>query len=69
MPVSTTMAAAAPFLVGMVYDVHGSYTPAFIALAAFSVSTAILLFFANPPVRNSLTVSRSKGEELQGVSG
>jgi hypothetical protein len=52
--------AASPFLVGMVYDVRGSYTPAFFALAAFSVLTAILLFFASPPARNSLTVSRSK---------
>lgn len=53
MPVSTTLAAASPFLVGMVYDVRGSYTPAFLALAAFSVLTAILLFFANPPARIS----------------
>jgi len=58
MPVSTTLAAASPFLTGMVYDIQGSYTPAFLALGAFSVLTAILLFFAKPPVRSSLTVSR-----------
>ena len=52
MPVSTTLAAASPFLVGMVYDVRGSYTLAFFALCAFSVLTAILLFFANPPTRS-----------------
>jgi len=60
MPVSTTLAAASPFLVGMVYDMRGSYTPAFVVLGAFSVLTAILLFFTNPPVRSSLTVSRHK---------
>jgi MFS family permease len=58
MPVSTTLAAASPFLVGVVYDMRGSYTPAFLVLGAFSFLTAILLFFTNPPVRSSLTVSR-----------
>jgi MFS family permease len=60
MPVSTTLAAASPFLVGMVYDMRGSYTPAFLTLGAFSFLTAILLFFANPPVRSSVSVSRAK---------
>lgn len=61
MPVSTTLAAASPFVVGMVYDMHGSYTPAFLVLGGFSVLTAILLYFASPPVRASLTASRSQG--------
>ena len=65
MPVSTTLAAASPFLVGMVYDVRGSYTPAFLVLGAFSVLTAVLLFFANPPTRSSLTVSHPNVAELQ----
>jgi hypothetical protein len=39
----------------MVYDARGSYTSAFVVLAAFSGLTAILLFFANPPTRSSLT--------------
>jgi hypothetical protein len=39
---------------------RGSYTPAFFVLGAFSFLTAILLFFANPPVHSSLTVSRAK---------
>jgi cyanate permease len=60
MPVSTTLAAASPFLVGIVYDARGSYTPAFFVLAGFSVLTAVLLFFASPPRRNSLAVMRSK---------
>jgi cyanate permease len=52
LPVSNTIAAASPFLVGIVYDVRGSYTPAFVSLAAFSVLTAILLFFTRPPARS-----------------
>jgi MFS family permease len=53
LPVSNTIAAASPFLVGIVYDVRGSYTPAFVSLAAFSVLTAILLLFTRPPTRRS----------------
>jgi len=60
MPVSTTLAAASPFLVGLVYDMRGSYTPAFLALGAFAVLTAILLFFASPPTRRSLPAASSK---------
>ena len=55
MPIGTTLAAASPFLVGAVYDRTGSYTPAFFVLGAFSFLTAILLFFANPPARSSIT--------------
>jgi MFS transporter, OFA family, oxalate/formate antiporter len=66
LPVSNTIAALSPFLVGMVYDARGSYTPAFIALAAFAVLTAILLFFAHPPARHSLNVSYSKMAEIKG---
>ncbi len=54
LPVSNTIAAASPFLVGIVYDVRGSYTPAFVSLAAFSVLSAILLFFTRPPRRSPL---------------
>jgi cyanate permease len=53
LPISNTIAAASPFLVGMVYDVRGSYTPAFVSLAAFSVVTAIVLFFTRPPMLRS----------------
>jgi cyanate permease len=56
MPMSTTIAAASPFVVGMVYDARGTYTPAFLALAAFSLSTAVLLFFAKPPTRHTRSV-------------
>jgi len=59
MPVSTTLAAASPFVVGTVYDMRGSYTPAFLVLGVFSFLTAILLFFASPPVRSSVSVSRA----------
>jgi MFS family permease len=53
LPVSNSIAAASPFLVGIVYDARGSYSPAFVSLAAFSVLTAILLFFTGPPTRRS----------------
>jgi MFS family permease len=64
LPISNTIAAVSPFLVGMVYDVRGSYTPAFSFLAAFAVVTAILLFFANPPTRSPLAVSPPNMAEL-----
>jgi cyanate permease len=64
MPISTTLAAASPFLVGMVYDMHGSYTPVFIALGAFSVLTAVLLLFASPPMRRPFPVSRTQAATL-----
>ncbi len=65
MPVSTTLAAASPALVGMTYDVSGSYTPAFLVLGGFSVLTAVLLIFANPPVRSSLAVSRPSAAAVE----
>ncbi|HTW67111.1 MAG TPA: MFS transporter [Bryobacteraceae bacterium] len=64
MPVSTTLAAASPFLVGVVYDMRGSYTPAFLALGAFSVLTAVLLFFTHPPARSSRSVPRANAVAL-----
>lgn len=51
LPISNTIAAASPFLVGMVYDARGTYTPAFFAVGGLSFLTAILLIFANPPMR------------------
>jgi cyanate permease len=53
LPISNTIAAASPFLVGIVYDVCGSYTPAFVSLAVVSVLTAVLLLFTRPPSRRS----------------
>ena len=52
LPVSNSIAAASPLLVGMVYHVHGSYTQAFVAVGVLSMLTALLLFFANPPTRS-----------------
>lgn len=49
MPFSNAMAAAAPFLVGLVYDIQGSYTTAFYIVAALSLVTAVLLLAAAPP--------------------
>ncbi len=64
MPISTTLAAASPALVGITYDVGGSYTPAFIVLGGFSVLTAVLLFFTKPPVRRLLTLDRANAAGL-----
>ena len=50
MPFSNAMSAAAPFLVGLVYDMEGSYTPAFYAVTAFSVFAAVMLLAARPPI-------------------
>jgi cyanate permease len=52
LPISNTVAAASPLAVGLVYDAYGTYTPAFIGLGALSFLTAILLYFARPPLRS-----------------
>ena len=49
MPFSNAVSAAAPFFVGLVYDLHGSYTPAFFAVAGFSAFAAFMLLGASPP--------------------
>jgi predicted MFS family arabinose efflux permease len=53
LPFSNVVSATAPFLVGVVYDVQGSYTPAFYAVAAFAAVSAVLLLYATPPFRSS----------------
>jgi MFS family permease len=53
MPFSNAMAAAAPFLVGLAYDVQGSYSIAFYLVAALSLVTASLLLTAVPPSRSN----------------
>jgi cyanate permease len=52
LPVSNTIAAASPVLVGLVYDASNTYTPAFVGLGALSFVTAFFLYFANPPLRS-----------------
>ncbi len=52
LPFSNAISATAPFLVGFVYDVQGSYTPAFYAVAAFSAFAGLLLLVAVPPFRS-----------------
>jgi MFS family permease len=51
LPFSNAISAAAPFLVGLVYDIQGSYTPAFYAVAAFAAFAGLCLLTAAPPVR------------------
>jgi MFS transporter, OFA family, oxalate/formate antiporter len=52
LPISNTIAAASPLLVGIVYDAYGTYAPAFIGLGALAFLTAVLLYFARPPLRS-----------------
>ena len=51
MPFSNAMAAASPFVVGLVYDAQGSYTTAFCVVAALSGVAAVSLLAAVPPSR------------------
>jgi sugar phosphate permease len=51
MPFNNAMAAASPFLVGLVFDMTGSYTTAFYYVAACSAVAAVLLLAASPPRR------------------
>jgi sugar phosphate permease len=53
MPFSNVVSAAAPFLVGLVFDVQGSYTAAFYVVAAVSAVSALALLAAAPPDRSS----------------
>ena len=48
----------APVMVGWAFDVQGSYTVAFIGLAAASVVAAVLILFARPPVLPGPSKSR-----------
>ena len=52
MPFSNAVAAASPFIVGLVYDAQHSYTTAFVVVAAFSMIAAALLLAAVPPKRS-----------------
>ena len=48
----------APVMVGWAFDVQGSYTTAFIGLAAASVVAAVLMLFVRPPVLPGQSTSR-----------
>ena len=48
----------APVMVGWAFDVQGSYTVAFIGLAAASVVAAVFMLFARPPVLPGPSKSR-----------
>jgi MFS family permease len=53
MPFTCAVSAVAPYFVGVVYDSHGSYAPAFYAVGGFCVFSAIMLLAAAPPRRRS----------------
>jgi MFS family permease len=56
LPLSNVVSAAAPFLVGLMYDTQHSYTLAFYGVAAFAVVAGLALLLAAPP---KLSASRT----------
>jgi MFS family permease len=58
MPFSNAMAAASPFLVGVIYDAQHSYTQSFYAIATLSFVAALLLFTAAPPAQRARFASK-----------
>lgn len=52
MPFSNAVAAASPFVVGLLYDAQGSYTMAYYGVAVVSIVSAVLLLRAAPPIRD-----------------
>lgn len=51
MAVQTTASAIAPFVAGYYYDLYGSYSWTFIALAAWCFAGGLILIFIQPPVK------------------
>lgn len=49
MALLTPWAALAPYLVGLIYDSQGSYSPAFIAICIYTILSAAALLMARPP--------------------
>jgi MFS family permease len=63
MPITTTVSSLSPFFVGMTYDIQGSYSNAFLAIALLSFTAGtLLLLFGQPPQHHSTKaeVSRRK---------
>jgi cyanate permease len=52
LPFSNAVAAVTPFLIGLAYDAHHSYTTAFYMVAAVAVGAAVPLLAAVPPTRS-----------------
>jgi cyanate permease len=63
MPFSNIVSAAAPFLVGLVFDVQGSYSTAFYVVAAVAMGSALALLAAAPPSRR-----RESSTSIAGVN-
>jgi sugar phosphate permease len=56
-PVNNVFAAAAPYLVGAVYDAQKSYTTAFYAVAVIAICSGLLLLAAAPPDSENLGIT------------
>lgn len=52
MPFTNAVSATSPFLVGLSYDVQGSYSTAFYVISAITLISAVLLLAAAPPSRS-----------------
>ena len=48
-PISSILAAASPFLAGIIYDYEGAYTSAFYGVSILAIISSILIFLAKPP--------------------
>lgn len=60
MPITTTVSSLSPFIVGMTYDIQGSYTNAFMAIALLSfMAGTLLLLFGQPPQHHATRTDSS----------
>ncbi len=51
MPITTTSVALGPVAVGLVYDVMGTYFPAYIFMVGMFLVSATIILFAKPPTK------------------
>jgi MFS family permease len=49
-PIMFLIAAAAPYIAGLVYDLQGTYNPAFIGIMILAIAGAFAIFFVKPPI-------------------
>lgn len=56
-PVNNVFAAAAPYLVGAVYDAQSSYIIAFYGVAIIAICSGLLLLAATPPNRENVGIT------------
>ena len=52
-PITTASVALGPVMVSLVYDIRGTYFPAFAAMLAMFFVSAIVVLFAKPPTKET----------------